>query len=380
MSKVHFLLFSLFHVTKIVFGKVLVDSSSLGFDEFQSVLSSELDLYFSSTVRRRSNEGREAAINAAWQNILQHEWDRGFLYQNQKVGEESKIPFLVCHKDGSQRSGWERLKDVTMSVKKNKNSEDIYFYKAPLYNNHEDGTMCIYASMAASSAELLLSDSSRNGNEGQNPLLIQPLPPQAKIRVNSALVCGNRSSRSIIDDPDPIAGETSFEDTGSSHINVELAPHISSLVGTSDAETREAIESLAWELVGRVIINLQEKKSGVSSSSFFGMESWDSFINKAAQADCSSYIESKSPTMNIIMPSSLRNTVMIDYKFVAVSGEKDIMCQKVFMMLLSHESEILSIEKQSKFELQNDHSQWILQSNVLNYRPLFDLGLTGELL
>lgn len=119
---------------------------------------------------------------------------------------------------------------------------------------------------------------------------------------------------------------------------------------------------------------------------------WNSVVQKAAsKTSAGGCLEEFNGVYikHIIPPSVSRNTFIIHYSFsnslFTEEGEgtftpqttNSMLCHKSFVLGLSNQPETLSVGKQSQFELQNDIAQWIVQSNIPDERPWFDVDLTG---
>jgi len=69
---------------------------------------------------------------------------------------------------------------------------------------------------------------------------------------------------------------------------------------------------------------------------------------------------------------------LISYEFINASqDDKDYVCSNAFIIGLSTQPEVCSVERVKQIGLFNDYAQWITQSNVENDRSFWDAGITG---
>lgn len=386
----------------------------LSMSGFRNVLSSELDNDFyqrtdgnfmsAQRIKATNREGNkktnmklmtENEINSIWSSAMDLEWERASQEEKlrgtkrpstrpgSRLERTGRTSFLLCYMDNSGISGYERKQQIKAEA--DRMNRSIELYESPVYNN-EDG-MCIYATMTASTA--------RKISRTKNGVKVQPLASVLKIRRNSGL---------SEDDTTPVDSMNlqNIESTDTTSIMVEISPGFinteqDAIVLSSDfvARIQDDLEadmmnqgrrsltyrSFLW--TAGLVDSDDDIEDFISSSgaarhlsevNHDGALMWRSLLNGASDPSlgCIDAIEEASVSVEI--PSPARNTFKLEFQFV---GSLSRECFAAYMAGFATQPEICSVEKLTPFRLFNNYAQWILQSNVVDSLPWYDVGLTG---
>lgn len=413
--------------------------SFLGYEKLKTILSSSIDEDMGSLSQQQQQleeetvEGESEEISfssstpsSVWEEGILHEWQRADNEEAQKghrrfdrngrVRETVKgtSSFLVCVSssssstfDFSVRNGYQRMQQMktmisSLSEKGGKATEAIaddettvvYDDSSTLYN--KDDFTCMYSTMTASTARKIHQVSSSSGN--QSDIIVQPLISSTKIRDNSIVMKRNNNENHF-----KTREDTEDEESSTSTITVSLCPSSSN----DNDSTSSSVETLASNLIYRIQESLEnsffeESEGKRSRRSLLSNEfMWTKKSTLLTSSRTQQHHNSRSLMYNSILETAAQDPAygcvsetlinnlniqievsssqhLINYEFINASqDDKDYVCSNAFIIGLSTQPEVCSVERVNQIGLFNDYAQWITQSNVENDRSFWDAGITG---
>ena len=321
-------------------GASLLRGIKFAVEDFNSVLSSEIDEYFG------TRHLASAEYNEMWFNAINYEWRRLKEQRRLNGGSSDGLsPYLVCDID------YGKLGAECHELVKEHFGEDL----VTVYNDYDKS--CYVASATAAVAQSVPSS-----------LIVTPLIPEGKIR------------KGVIDDIE-------FAEPMPSSFHALFCPGVAYDFSEAEDIAQSIIASLYDEADShRFLLSDNEKAHRLHVSHAFlrtdadvktRHEERQEFWERTLQAGIESGACKAMFNLLEIEVSDLSAgfTVSLPPEYQGWSIRE---CLHSLVAGLSVSDDICSIESRREIETLNAHAQWITQSDVRESRPFFDVGLSGD--
>jgi len=321
----------------------------------------------------------QSVASKLWQDANSFEWQKA---SEAEFFEEQKYPYLLCHIGTDLKSGYQRKLALAKAINYTED-QDLYF--RTLYN--EDTFLCVYGQLLASVA---------GGVTGEE-FIVQPIVPSLKMMSGSV---GKMQS------------EDSYEDDGySPSLDIVLCPGVALANATANNDNAAANEQstqgwedvpseMAQEIVDTLVPKTIASKLANSISETYYLTS-EAYIDSASELDQETTERSKlwksliedyqeSGKCDATYESRLSWTIqrarkpethssMMNVEFDTTGDSiSDAACFLTLSLAIAAHPDVCSLELKERVKTANTVSQWLVQSEVKDRRPFFDVGLDGS--
>jgi len=341
--------------------------------QLKKILSTEIDAELilfdkaevNSVLSEYNNENNQESF---WNMVSDFEWDRAHnaekesntigrrgLRSKQIVHQSNKFPYIVCNTDLNTATGFERKNEVQEYF--DSPTSDIY---------NRDDMSCFFVKSLASLA--LVAPKS---------FIVHPLTSSMKVQKGSIeMLVGNMTSNitNILEyTTDQIGlevilcpGVASTDSDGTNVVNL-IIDVLKKEPSGKKKRSLSLLEDFFW-ISPRGTSTGHRILSGHSRSLL-----WSSVVAQGieSQHGCVSMLSNL-----LVTASSSGSGITVTAKIGDEFGSRA--CQLSLLAGLASSPEVCVVTAIPEVATRNVDAQWIVQSGVQNYRPLFDVGLSGR--
>lgn len=314
-------------------------------------------------------------IQSALEESVLFEWQRADL-EEEHMGElrlegsddvvRGTTSFLVCMSGSG--SGYERKEILKKTMASFDNPGTLS--KEVLYN--KDDFTCIFSTMTASKARMIQQDNDH--------IMIQPLPASAIISRDAIARMRSVNSNDTTSTVLMTICPGIVDSTASAQI---LAENLINRFRVSIDASSINSEGSMRKLISDDFLWTKSKSDDAKSHKFGRLNRYQhnraliyQSLLEEVMSDPTSGCAEALDKINIEATASLSLSYSLSFEFL--DDDEDKSCSDAFIIGLSVQPEVCSVEREEPVTLHNDYAQWILQSHIEEERPFWDAGIKGE--